>query len=80
MTTDTLESVYGFLESLGEFKKEKILLFCGQDVKGNLIPMIARRNPSVDTSEIEKNMFEDLMRRVSLYSELVGMTIGTCWL
>jgi hypothetical protein len=74
MRIPAIESTYDFLSAIGDlgFKKDTIVLFRGQQERGNLIPRIARKNPSLDTSEKEKKMLADLKRRTSLYPELAN--------
>jgi hypothetical protein len=46
--TDLLDLVYGFY------------IFRGQAFQGNLIPGIARKNPTIDTTDLEKEVIEQL--------------------
>jgi hypothetical protein len=43
-----------------------IVLFRGQPKYDSLLPSIARKNPNTDTTELEKEMLEDLKRRSTL--------------
>ena len=47
-------------------EKDEIILFRGQSDDSLLLPSIARKDPSIDTSETEKEMLEELIRRTQL--------------
>lgn len=72
MEGEVIDSVFGLTKLLKEINitKGDIILFRGQIEKGNLIPKIARPNPSLDTSQKEKAMLQELKRRQYLYREL----------
>ena len=47
-------------------EKHKIILFRGQSKDLNLLPSIAKENPKNDTTNVEREMLEELKRRSQL--------------
>lgn len=68
MTEIEIESFSKYLEIVGNFtpEKDEIILFRGQSDNYPLLPSIARKNAKIDTSEIEKEMVNELIRRTQL--------------
>ncbi|HBZ39781.1 MAG TPA: hypothetical protein DEO59_15380 [Balneola sp.] len=61
MRTETISSFVDFVEQNDVFGLySDSVVFRGQGVRGNLLPNIARRDPSIDTTEIEKKLLEQL--------------------
>jgi len=50
-------------------KDEEIFLFRGQPCADSLLPKIARKDPRINTYELEKKMLDDLRHRGSLFLE-----------
>lgn len=59
----SVNEVVSLIESMGE---KPLMLFRGQDRNDDLLPKIARKDPSKDTTEIEKQMLRELRRRAPL--------------
>lgn len=69
MQTKTINTFFEFLELVDKSKTTTadLLLFRGQSEKMHLIPSIARRDPQIDTTELEKKMLEELKRRAKTH-------------
>ncbi|MYM59691.1 FRG domain-containing protein [Vibrio sp. OCN044] len=71
-TDDYILSLSDYIERI-EFldisDRQSNFLFRGQSVKGNLLPSIARNNPKLDTTELEKNQLTNLRLVGSSYLE-----------
>ncbi|WP_421134125.1 FRG domain-containing protein [Alteromonas sp. A079] len=60
---DYVQSLSDYIEIIGTFdlsSPNSQFLFRGQDVKGNLLPSIARKIPSEDTTVKEKQMLDNI--------------------
>lgn len=60
ITVTTFAEFVGEVESLSE--DSELMLFRGQAKKGNLLPSVARDDPSYDSTEDEKVMLKELRR------------------
>ncbi len=65
MQKKTIKTFFEFLDLVDKSKNSNadILLFRGQSEKKPLVPSIARKDSKVDTTEIERKMLEELIRR-----------------
>jgi len=65
MQKKTINTFFEFLDLVDKSKNSTadLLLFRGQSEKKSLVPSIARNNSKVDTTEIEKKMLDELIRR-----------------
>jgi hypothetical protein len=59
-----LKEYLGLVEDIG---KGNTVLFRGQDCDEPLLPKIARRNPSADSTALEREMLHELRRRGGLF-------------
>ncbi|MDM9284594.1 FRG domain-containing protein [Providencia rettgeri] len=63
-----IDSFISFIENIERLSKSKnLVLFRGQSVKGNLLPGICRKNPEINTTNIEKNKLDELRRMGSSF-------------
>ena len=65
MLKKTVRASFEFLEIVDKAKTNKtdLILYRGQTEKKPLIPSIARDNPKLDTTEMERRMLDELKRR-----------------
>lgn len=63
MHKTAISDLPGFLTAVASFPKEKLMLFRGQSGKFPLRPKIARKDPKIDTTPIERAMLDELRRR-----------------
>ncbi len=65
MTTEKVKSFLGYLELIENLKIDtaEIQLFRGQNTNEALLPSIARKNPKIDTTELETKMLNELKRQ-----------------
>jgi hypothetical protein len=68
MERKDIKSFKEYLEIIDELTdaKHEILLFRGQSDNSPLLPSIARKDPKKDTTNIEKEMLQELRRRTQL--------------
>jgi len=78
MKTIKVYSFQNFVEEVESIKNLgiDIVLFRGQAVDNSLLPSIARNDPNIDTTELEKEMLEDLKRRSTL---LINKEVKNDW-
>lgn len=78
MKTIKVFSFQNFMEQVESIKNLgiDIVLFRGQAVDNSLLPSIARKDPNIDTTELEKEMLEDLKRRSTL---LINKEVKNDW-
>jgi hypothetical protein len=63
MRSETASNFLEFIEKVESFSDDsELMLFRGQVEKGNLLPSIARDNPSVDSTSEEKKLLKELRR------------------
>ncbi|NQD94081.1 hypothetical protein HP532_15640 [Pseudomonas sp. CrR25] len=56
-----VNSFHGFIQKIEEISaSENLVIFRGQAFEGGLLPSIARKNPKKNTTEIEKNVIDQL--------------------
>jgi FRG domain len=63
MHKTTIADLPSFLASVASFPKDQLVLFRGQSRAYDLRPKIARKDPNVDSTELEKVMLAELRRR-----------------
>ena len=65
MQKKTINTFFEFLRLVDKSKTKSanLILFRGQSERKSLLPSIARDNPQIDTTDTEKRMLEELMRR-----------------
>ena len=56
-----------YLSLVVDAKKNDLIVFGGQSRNYPLLPSIARKDPSQDTTDIEKTMFAELRRRGEMF-------------
>jgi hypothetical protein len=68
MQKRNINTFFEFLEIVDKtkVKKSDLVLYRGQSEKKPLIPSIARSNPKLDTTEVERKMLEELKRRTKI--------------
>lgn len=76
MKTIPLTSFQGFLDVLTKKSSSAVRLFRGQRNNNDLLPRIARKNPTKDTTQKEKEMLTELRRRGTL---LLGPSASDDW-
>jgi hypothetical protein len=64
----TLESITILVQSVETFfnREVEFILYRGQTREGNLLPTIARSNPTINSAKVEAKMIEELKRRSGL--------------
>lgn len=63
MKTVKIETFSDFVTLMEEAAtQDQLMLYRGQPVKRNLLPRIARSDPSIDTTDLEKKMLAELRR------------------
>ena len=67
MDKTELKKVADYIDIVSKIEKEHIVLFRGQSSNKPLLPKIARKEPANDTTQIEKNMLDELKRRAALH-------------
>ncbi len=76
MDSDKYEDLGGFLDDIQLYREGELCLFRGQSCNKPLLPKIARRDRTVDTSKIEREMLAELRRRGTLF---IGREIADDW-
>jgi hypothetical protein len=71
-----VDSFPDFMEIITKVDKNEILLFRGQSNDDSLLPMIARKNPRIDTVDLEIRMLKDFSRRSNVF---VQSTMKNDW-
>ena len=68
MESKTIKTFFEYLDLVDKSKTgtSEVILFRGQSEKKALIPSIARDNPTIDTTNLEKRMLEELKRRTKI--------------
>jgi len=74
----SIDSFSGYVNHIENIKGlgDTTVLFRGQSKNYPLLPAIARKHPEVNSTDIEKNMLEDLKRRSQLF---VNQQFKTDW-
>ncbi len=67
MVIHKIEKFIDYLKLIEEIQVDtaEIILFRGQSNNNPLLPSIARKNPKIDTTELEKRMLNELIRQSS---------------
>src|SRR6266550_7521373 len=76
MDSDKYEDLGGFLDDIQLYREGELCLFRGQSCNKPLLAKIARRDRTVDTSKIEREMLAELRRRGTLF---IGREIADDW-
>lgn len=67
MKKQPLTDLTGYLAIVAKAKKNDVILFRGQSRNLPLLPKIARKDPIVDTTPVEKEMLSELRRRGEIF-------------
>lgn len=73
-----IKSVSDLISTIEPLGHEDQILFKGQDRDDPLLPKIARKDPTVDTSSLEREMIEELKRRTAQDPVLIGKDDWDC--
>jgi len=63
-----ISDIEEFISSIEQSSSEDIILYRGQEDDKDLLPIIARENPSIDTTDVEIEMLKELRRRSVIYN------------
>jgi hypothetical protein len=66
MNEERIDSLERYLQLLETIEQTEVVLFRGQREKKDLLPKIARTDPSRDTTSIEKKMLNEFRRRAPM--------------
>lgn len=72
MASQYIEGVGQLIEEVEKLASKQPILFRGQDCNDPLLPKIARGNPAVDTTNLEKKMLAELKRRTARTPTVLG--------
>lgn len=76
MKTFSFKDLYQFLKETEVSHRNEVILYRGQSNDMPLLPVIARKNPTIDTALVERRMLGELKRRSTLLS---GLDISNTW-
>src|SRR5712691_9462156 len=75
MDSDKYQDLGRFLDDIQLYREGELCLFRGQSCNKPLLPKIARRDPTVDTSKIEREMLAATAGGIVAVSA-AGTTVG----
>jgi hypothetical protein len=71
-----VNSFHGFIQKIEEISdSQNLVIFRGQAFEGGLLPSIARRNPKENTTEIERNVIDQLQLMGASFSDVTQSNI-----